>query len=138
MEPLLIVTTLPAAAGYIASQIIELAKPFLKARVPEEQRNAASRLLALVITGVVALAAGAGAEALGLINPGEAWLVFGVVFPATGAWFQVDSRRRVGKDAARAAMFDAIDRFRATHEEVLNTLGPIVETEDSVGQDING
>lgn len=101
MDSFITVATLAAAVGYIANQVVELVKPVIKNRVPDEQRNAASRLFSLLVTGGLALVAGYGAEAMGFIAPGGAWLVFGAVFPATGVWFQADSRRKSAKEASR-------------------------------------
>ena len=101
LETLVTVGTVVTFVGYISNQLVDVIKPRLKELAPEAHRNTVGRLLALAITAVLAVAAGFGAEALGYIEPGGGWLVFGAVFPATGVWFQIDSRRQISKEAIR-------------------------------------
>jgi len=114
MEIVINVVTLATAVGYIANQIVDLVKPRLKDMVPEAQRQVVGRLVAIIVTAILAAIAGFAAEALGYIAPGEVWLVIGAVFPATGAWFQVDSRRQISKEAARPTYWT----FEDEEEEV--------------------
>lgn len=100
-DALVTVGTIAAFVGFLSNQLIDLLKPRIKELVPDQQRSAVARLLALAVTAVLALTAGFTAEALGYIEPGGAWLVFGAVFPATGAWFQVDARRQAAKQAVQ-------------------------------------
>lgn len=95
--PILDVATIAAAVGYLATQTIDLVKPWLEKRLGPEAKEPALRLLTLVITALWAVAGGFAAEHFGLLGPDGMWLVVTATFPAVGGWFQVESRRKLAK-----------------------------------------
>ncbi len=104
MEGLLVsVATLAGAAGYVATQLIDIIKPMLDPYfVTAPQVKAPSlKLLTLGLTALCAVIVGLLAESLGLLAPGGFWLVVVASFPAVGGWFQIESRRKSAKKTAQ-------------------------------------
>lgn len=98
--PILSVTTIAAALGYLATQTIDILKPWLVKRLDEDIRDRVMRLVTLAITAAWAVGGGFAAEKLGLLDPGGMWLVMMATFPALGGWYQVESRRKLAQQKA--------------------------------------
>lgn len=93
--PIFDVSVIAGALGYLATQTIDLVKPWLVKQIDAEIRERVVRLVTLLISAVWAVAGGFAAERLGLLGPGGMWLVIVATFPAVGGWFQVESRRKL-------------------------------------------
>jgi hypothetical protein len=94
---LLDIATVAGASGYVASQLIDIAKPFIVYHLSDEVQTPALKLASLVITALAALLVGYAAERVGFLAPGAMWLVVLASFPAAGGWFQIESRRKQGQ-----------------------------------------
>jgi hypothetical protein len=95
--PLIDIGMVAGAAGYVASQFIDIAKPFIIRYLADDIETPALKLASLTITGLCALGLGYGAEQIGFLDAGGMWLVVLASFPAAGGWFQLESRRKAAK-----------------------------------------
>lgn len=98
--PILDVTALAAALGYLATQTIDIIKPWLVKRLDADIRDRVMRLVTLAVAAVWAAGGGFAAERLGLLGPDGMWLVMVATFPALGGWYQVESRRKLAQRKA--------------------------------------
>lgn len=100
--PIFSVSAIAAALGYLATQTIDIVKPWLVKRLDEGIRERVMRLVTVMITAAWAAGGGFAAERLGLLEPGGMWLVIVATFPALGGWYQVESRRKALKPSGPA------------------------------------
>ena len=91
------IASLSAVAGFIANQLVEILKPLVPASMPAEARKATIQLLSLGVMFLVALGVGWASVALGYIQVSEVGAVILGTLPATGGWYQLDSRRQLQK-----------------------------------------
>jgi len=86
--PVIEIATVIAALSYISNQLVDLVKL--------EAGHSLNRLITWVVTAAVAVLGAYGLVAVGLIPADSVQLILIGVFPATGAWYQIDSRKKTG------------------------------------------
>lgn len=98
--PLFDIATIAATVGYLALMVIDILKPVLTAALPAEAKGPAMRLATLLITVILAFVGATFSITAGLIAEQNLWAVAFAILPATGAWYQVESRRKISKKNA--------------------------------------